>query len=662
MDFINKTKNLLAPEKPMTPDGRVDRVDQCRLLWYNWKFELPLEPPFSLLSKIPIPISPEDSLLNQATGYDISNHLENFNYDKSLDSPGGGFSFTLQNSMDWAKYLKPGQWISVFLSGDGGLSLPSEAMQRNAILDTKIIKTLGKLANKFGLSIAESLPLPPAPEKALIQAWQQKGYSRCIGIIQRVSIKSVTTESGTVEIVYHVQGKDFGKIYEDTELWFNANHAEYRTFESNVLARIKTQDRTLANMLNLFYDAFLDTSKLMPSKITTPDLFVPKQWLMPDALVSTHGFKPEKSTYFGTIAEVKEFHPTAFEFPQPDPISGITGHCWDKFKYLSQPEFHELFTEMDEGGHPKLIFRPIPWGLDPSKYPVLSKFMMSYSGMVQANSLSNTVDSLKEAISARAQKALAPLKSVANYIPGAGGLFATTLTNPRSIHSLFLPKEFVEGFDVGPDQHQRINFFLADTTKDAQANLNASSIMLSSLNKEPIPLRNEMDIKRHGFRPLILDIQSYMVQDTTLALFNNHLFGDTPTRSFILEINQILKDFYAGGVDFYTGYINLAAGLNAIKLGKALIVDPEINGIGDMVFYIEGYADAFTVNQDGTGSWTQSVKVTRGIPRTALLKTSSLRDKRPTKASTFHSYNKTSGGGLLDAAKNDLQKVKDLIG
>jgi hypothetical protein len=95
----------------------------------------------------------------------------------------------------------------------------------------------------------------------------------------------------------------------------------------------------------------------------------------------------------------------------------------------------------------------------------------------------------------------------------------------------------------------------------------------------------------------------------------------------------------------------LAAGKNDVKLGKVFVTDDTFKGISNMVFYIEGYTDNFSVNADGTCTWTQSINVTRGIAREAL-DGKSPKDVQPIKTGTFH---------VNENPEGDLDKVKRVV-
>ncbi len=644
VDYLKAAKNVLSgkspyAESPIAADNRIDRIDQCKVVLYQWANELGTDPSKVFGYGSPVALSAPAAELSKSRAYDISNHLESHAYTKGMGAAAGTFQITLQNSFDWSRFMKPGQWISVYLAGDGSLPLPSE---KPAAFNSESKGSLSSLvAGATGLTPTPELPLPQ-PSSEMMKSIRSK--LRCVGIIQRVGVRSNTSIDGSVDITYTITGKDFGTVYEETELWFNANNSEASAFEKAINSISMNFSRNLTDLLTQYHQIFLDPGNTLAKTLTSASAFFPKQWVMPDLLIEHLGLSTKSgSAHFGDISGLTEFNATVFENPMPNPLAGLQGRCWEKLKSLSQPEYHELFTELSDEGQPRIIFRPIPWAVDTSRYPVTGKVIMTYESLTKLEgtppplpvgsivSAFNSFESLKNAVAA-----------------GAGQ------TNVRTHHAVTLGAAEVESFDVGPDYHSRANFFLVDAMTAMKDQNNAFALMRDS-PLTPFPLRDENDVMRHGFRPLFVNIHSFLVS-------NKQLFGSSAQKAFMLEVNEILRDYYANAEDLYSGSFNLAVGKNSIKLGKVLITDNAFQAINDMVFYIEGYTDNFNVNLDGTCTWTQTVSVTRGTELEAL-KGKSSKDKQPTKTGTFH-VNPASGPGgdsMLDKAKKAIKDPTSLF-
>lgn len=654
VDFLSQAKNVLSGKSPnaepvISADNRIDRVDQCKVVWYQWENELSTDSKNAFNIGSPIPISASSKDLAKARSYDISNHIESSTYTKGMDGAAGSFQIVLHNSFDWPRFMRPGQWLLIFLTPDGDLPMPEET---NGGVNTKglpgigasILSTLaagGSLLNSFipgtaSLNAVPELPLPKGPPPSYFPSIKKR--MRCMGIIQRVGIRSVTNMDRTVETSFVITGKDFGTIYEESELWFNANNADGATFTAAINAFTQQFTRNLSDLLDKWHDVFINPNSVLDKNLTSVKSFFPEQWVLPDRLVQDLALpmKQDGKGYFGDISNLKEFNATVFENPDPNPLAGLQGRCWDRLKNLSQPEFHELFTELGDSGNPKLYFRPIPWALDKSRYPVTGKLMLNYKDLASPDELPPPVPVGTNAAT------FTKLLDLDNLSKITGPQDDT-----RTIHSVYITAAEVDSYDIGADYHNRANFFLVDSMKSMFDQTNAFALQSKSLT--PFPLRDESDIKRHGFKPRFVSLNSF---NTT----NEQLFGNSASAAFMLETNELIKDFYANAEDFYSGTMSLAAAKNSVKLGKVIVTDDSFQGIGEMVFYIEGYSDSFTVNGEGTGSWTQSLMLTRGMQKT-VLEGGSSKDKQGTQSETFHVFNKD----VKNSDSSTLGKIKNAI-
>lgn len=662
VDLLQAAKNVIGGkspnyEPPTTPDNRIDRIDQCKVVWYQWQNELGTGP--STFGVGPVSPPTPSSILAASRSYDISNHIESVVFSKSMGNAAGSFAITLQNSFDWARWMRPGQWVCIYLTGEGDLPLPKELDQGSKNSTAKLIGTvasdtaagppIASLLNGLFSPLPElPLPKPPTSDAGPTQTIGFKKRLRCVGIIQRVGIRSTTSPDGTIDTVFTVTGKDFGTVFEETELWFNATAADAAGFDKAINAISQEFVRNLTELLNKWYDIFLNPDNLLSQTITSIKSFFPIQWTLPDQMVKDLGLKlnPAGHGVFGDIENIKEFNATVFENPDPNPLSGLQGRCWDRLKTLSQPEFHELFTELSDEGNPKLIFRPIPWAMDKSRYPTIGALMLRYQDLTTNQSVGPILP-LGTNIGQFANKldlntAIIGQKS-GNQLP----------SDARTQHTVAISAKEVESFDLGPDYHSRANFFLVDAMKAPLAQQN-SFALLSKDYSIPWPLRDEADIKRHGFRPQFVNVSAF-------SLSNSRLFGDSAQIEFVKECNFLLKDLWSNAEDFYSGTMNLAGGRNDVKLGKVVITDDTFESISKMAFYIEGYTDSFNVNVDGTCSWTQSLSLTRGMQKTVLAGGSS-KSIQSTEPKTFHTFpNEAKDGGILGTIKKGIKDPTSLF-
>ena len=619
---IDAVGDALAGKTKESSDHRIDRVDQCKVVWYQWAIELPTNDKsafgFKALASFLPEVTLSDRDLAESRAYDVSNHVENLSFSKTLEGAAGTFTFTLYNSLDWVRFMKAGQWLCIYLTGDGDLPLPVEPPQNDSL-------TLSTFAanHRPGSTAVSPLALPKAPAGKPFAKRR-----RCVGVIQRVAVRSTTNGDGTVETSYMVSGKDFGAVYEDTELWFNMHNAEENTFSSVLASRIMQHDRTLSSLLSIVHDVFLNPSIMFDPHTASSKLnmFTLRQWILPDLLIKDLGL-PSSTKYFGDSPTLKNLNNTLFENATPNFAKGLAGKCWERLKLYSQPEFHELFTELNDSGQPEITFRGIPWALDTKGYPTIAKNFYTYKDLYTNKSQAGDM----------AASALTALSSFATAFSVPTVAASAPHMDTRTQHRIDITPTQVESYDVGPDQHSRANFFLVDNIQSCTDQINAFA--LASMVPFPFPFRDENDIKRHGFKPLLVNLTSFnLVTESGRTAFGGK--EKAIDSKFIMETNHLLKDFYANAEDMYSGTINLAAGSNAVKLGKVVTTDAAFKGISDMVFYIEGYVDTFNVNADGTCTWAQTLMVTRGLTKKALEGKASTKEGVATKSATFAAFNK----------------------
>ena len=583
-------------------NNRTDRSEQCKLLWYQWENDIT-----SKASRFREVIS-SSSGLTESREYDISNHVMSFSYSKEKENGSGSFSFTLPNSKDWARFMKPGQWIVAALASDGTLPLPKEvgATPPNSgdITSGQFFNTLVANPPK-GIEKTSALDLP----EATIESSVLGPKIRCIGVIQRVSMTSDINEDGSLEVTYVVSGKDFGVCLEENELWFNFLAYEEIDYKNSFGLDPTTAGvdvvRNLKNVMELWTNGFISPDKVFKPRDSKGRNNIAKdkrQWLLPQNLMTRIGLPSlGEDSYFGNIPNLLEYHPTKFDYVVENPIAGLRGFAWERLKGLSQPAFHEFFTELTEEGKPRVFFRPIPWAIDTEEYPNIGQYMMTYLELVENRSRFQ-----EHSFPNRLPKN--PFKKPLEY---------------RTNHSIDLFADSVLSFDIGPDFHSKRNHFLVDYSSSSSNQITFLNIQSKEADFEQgYPFRDLASIKRHGFRPMhIYNVETFLSETSDQTT-------DSPAAEFLRETNELITDLWGQAGDFFSGTLNVM-GISEIKLGKVLVTDPNIQGIGSMALYIEGYSDNFTVDSDGNREWTQSITVTRGIELEDLRTRSGFKEKRP---------------------------------
>ena len=485
---------------------------QCKIVIYEWNRK-----------RLEIDGQSNDTL-SQTTKLDVSSRLLDCTFSKSMSNPSGFFSFSLgmntglKNRTDWKDIIKPGTWCLIYMSQDGDLNISPE-----------VDKVLPTPTNKL----------------------------RCMGLIDYPAVRQTTDSKGAQDWIFEVSGRDFGAIYEDTAIWHNLFNYEKTALDALKGGKLKVTGSAKINEIielvhNLFFKPEVSYSGLAENESLTE---LAKQWLLPTNLLNDLNIKRPGASYYGNIPDLLDISKTSATISVSQPLDYLSGGAWQSLKKLSIPEFHELFCELNDTGQPKLIFRPIPWSIDQSKYPEIAVNITKYKDL-----------------------------------------------KPR----IYLNTLDIEGYKVGENNHNRKNHFLLNI----RSSLWNAIDNITHLKSTRFPLQIKDSVTRHGFKPLHVDIDS-------LAL-NEMLNDGKPNHNRVKEYNELMVDYWNNAIYFESGTVEII-GNNNIKVGRTIETGPDVAYIGEKIFYIEEYEDVFTIDEKGVGKWMQSVSITRGAEKVDLI-------------------------------------------
>jgi hypothetical protein len=294
---------------------------------------------------------------------------------------------------------------------------------------------------------------------------------------------------------------------------------------------------------------------------------VAQQWLLPSKLLEDLKLRVRsgtKGSFYGHIQGLFNFSETNTLIPVNNPLNSINGNAWAKLKEFSIEPLHELFTEINAFGGPQLIYRPIPWSINAKGYPSLTSKILKYKSLVDRS-------------------------------------------------GIFITEESVLDQDLGEDSHSRYNHFFAWTSAAQVSNYDNISALKGQKSKlqREFPYLNQASIYRHGFKPMHTELNTltYSVKDSK---------NGQADRQKLVEYNEVLFDYWASASNFESGTISIV-GNNDVKLGKVLVFDNDSGDLSDKIFYVEGYTDSYTIEEDGKLYWTQQIQVTRGIEKARLI-------------------------------------------
>lgn len=487
---------------------------QCKIVVYNWAQQ-------SLNSGTP------DSTLTETSQLDISSQLLGCEFSKNMGEPAGTFSFRLSNSPgigsgDWKDIIKRGTWCVIYMSNDGDLTINPTV----------------------------------APPLSASKKLEEAKKIRCIGWIDRVAVvSSMDSQKGSFDVEYEVSGRDFGVIYEDTSIWHNVFKHErimldaLNTSELNITGAV-----TIDRAVRLIHDLFFDPKSVPGAKVNSDSSLTDTalQWLMPRQMMIDIGFSlnavTTKPPFWGSLPGIKKISPTEARLAIEKPADYLSGNAWDNLKKLSTPHLHEMFTETDDNGLPALTFRPIPFAIDKSRYPVVGSKVTLY----------------------------------------------------KDLPTFTIPALDVVDFNLGEDNHARYNSYLVTVS----TTLINTEDNISLLQGSRFPFNVQDSIKRHGFRPMHITVDS-IVKNAERA-------DGRSNPKLLKEFNELIVDYWQNSVFAESGTANII-GRNEIKIGKAMKFGENTPYVSTKRYYIEGYTDSFHVDEKGSKSWTQSLQLTRGF-------------------------------------------------
>ena len=426
---------------------------------------------------------PDLKKISETNAIDVSSHvLSSCQFSKNLGSPSGQFSFGLDNTKDWKHILKPGMWCLIYMCNDGGMPVPRFDSQNETPADLDFLPNYRK-------------------------------YLRGVCYIERVSVDFITDPTtGVVDSSYTISGRDFGVIYESTHIWFDMFEAE----------RIKAQTINAAldrNKLTGNAELLLQLHNLIfaPWKLAAivADVDVKEltrtgtQWLMPTDLVNAVGLKLDvgahvgsqsmKDVYFWGNLDTKKFYDTPCRIPLTNLTTYLKGNPWQKLKEISLPPLHELFTELDEEGIPRLNFRHVPWAFGgEKKFPnILKKARTRVYSMLIKGSGARPELQVKDYSGSK------DVKKVAKEAPFFfKDLYETAVK--------VLPVDVIQS-SVGEDEKNRYNnFFVVSNT-----NLMTPAGNISVLKDTGFPFYLETSGRRHGFKPLHISLNTFNFVDNS---------------------------------------------------------------------------------------------------------------------------------------------------
>jgi hypothetical protein len=455
----------------------------------------------------------------------IEGDIENCTISKNIEHPSATFNFTLFPTKNWKRELSPGDWILVYFNS----SITEDA--------------------EFGLD-------SPTSTKNLV----------LIGNIDRIArVIQKDEESDTTTLRYQISGRNFGKVFEQTDIWYDPYSIQVKTLDvalrTSGLEIVGSPDE----QVNLLLDTFLGEGGQFNDKRTTPL----KQWFLPRGILSLFG-SSSANGYFNDILEreIKE------DLPGYKPRSMLTpesnGSLWEVIKRSCNDLVNEVYLEevrkSDGSVVPMIVMKPRPFQTPFFNARASSDSQFGSEDFKIRSALKGAYKSLQE-------------YSKESYVE-------------------ILQSEIIYE-NLGRDDHSRINMLFFNTTLNRQYILSPSS-NLGSANTISNPVFTRPSIMRHGLRRMDALLEyCHSERDSVSGASSNNIELFKAFATQLYDMNYVNHLYEQGTIE--------CTGVLEAELGKVLVVKGK-NTEPKKIYFIEGYEHKWQY----PNLWTTIFTVSKG--------------------------------------------------
>lgn len=379
-------------------------------------------------------------------------------------------------------------------------------------------------------------------------------YHTMRGLIDDVRRSESVTGTGATSTMFTITGRDFGKIWEQTPVWFspqaleNVNgHVSARVFTS----RADQEDSNVAQDALILETPAAAVRGYLLGFLEELSGFGRANWDPPRTLPNiVDGSFPDSiflhTDQFQNVPERRAIDPNFV-------MAG--GTLWDLAKEWSDPMFTEMYVDLLPDGDPRFIDRE------------------------QGDELS--VNDTKMTIVFRDKPF--PISDPENIWQGNKGQNSPWFSLPLYT----IPRESIRSLDVGRSGSERFNaFFVASPLHQEALGLNAIDIIG--------PLWDKADILNHGLRRFDVSSKYGAVGSELLNI----------TR----QQRVAIRDWYAINPYLFNGTLELGVGFPDIRIGMRARIPGKLSQDQDETYYIESVSQNWSF---GPGLKT-SLGVTRG--------------------------------------------------
>lgn len=417
-------------------------------------------------------------------------------------------------------------------------------------------KDIGSASGSFQINLKPSRTSEILFDKIVDDDWidivfykGDKGYHVMRGLVDEISRSRGVSGNGATTTTFSILGRDFGKIWESTPIWFSpyANDLVTQAASLEIFKGLPTTFHSPGKAPIFFLKEFIEKFTTVGGVNWAPPPGIP-------GIISTtftgnvnfHESALGGSSFFQNLPARKAFNPNAMN-PQ--------GMCWDLAKEYSDPAFTELYVD-----------------LLPANGPFSPRL-----------SLGEPMSPLETQMTVVLRDK--PFPVVLSHVPFG----YKQRWEQLPVHTV--NRQEITSDNVSRSGYERYNSFYV-TPRVVQEQVGSYALNMLA------PLMDKESIKRHGIRRL--DVQSNVTPD------------DLDYNQLAKFQRQILRDWYCMNPYLLSGTIPLGHGRPDIKIGNRLKIPgtalspTEIEG--DESYYVESVTNTWTA---GSGMRT-TAGVTRG--------------------------------------------------
>lgn len=493
------------------------RTSSVTIYYYHWDKEnfgtsTNVQTPEQLADNISK--SKKCSLVGKLTG-----EIESCSVSKNIEQPSASFNFTLFPTKNWKQEISPGDWLVIYFHSS------LEPMKERPT-DTKNMVLIGNV-------------------------------DRIARVIQKDQETDITT------LRYQVSGRNFGKVFEQTDIWYDPYTIQQATLD----VALRTAGLEIVGNPSTQTGKVLDVFLGKGAQFADGKTSSLNQWFLPEALSKLLG--SSGGTNFNSILK-REIQSN---LPGYKPRNMLTpnsnGSLWDMLKRSCNDLLNMLYLEevryADGTVKPTLVLKPRPF-----QTPSFENTTRKYSQYGKDDAV------LRKALK---------------------GGYKTLQRHSDESYVEVLQSEVIYE-NLGRDDHARINMLWFNTTLNYEYILSPSSNM-GNADSIANPTFSRPSIMRHGLRRLdsVLEFCHSEIEGGGGAQNNSELF-----KAFA---GQLYDMNYANHL-YEQGTIECTGVLEA-ELGKALIVTGK-SGSSKKVYFIEGYEHKWQF----PNMWTTVFTVSKG--------------------------------------------------